>query len=46
MANAKAALESLQVAFTQYKQSKNLLDKSLKAVSKNERDITSKFLVH
>ena len=42
MANAKAALESLQVAFTQYKQSKNLLDKSLKAVSKNERNITSK----
>ena len=44
MANAKAALEALQVAFTQCLQSKTLLDKSLKAVSKYERNITSKML--
>ena len=42
MANAKAALDALQIAFTQYKQSKSLLDKSLKATSKNERNITNK----
>ena len=44
MANAEAALEAIQVAFTQYKHSKTVLDKSLMAVSKNERDITNKML--
>ena len=42
MAHAKAALDALQIAFTQYKQSKSLLDKSLKATSKNERNIANK----
>jgi len=42
MAHAKAALDNLQVAFTQYKQSKSLLDKALKTTSKNERNITNK----
>ena len=42
MAQAKAASEALQVAFTQFKQAKTLLSKSLKAASKNERTLTSK----
>ena len=42
MAHAKAALDNLQVAFTQYKQSKSLLDKALKTTSKNERNIKNK----
>ena len=42
MAQAKAASEALQVAFTQFKQAKTLLSKSLKAASKNERIITAK----
>ena len=42
MAHAKAALDNLQVAYTQYKQSKSLLDKALKTTSKNERNINNK----
>ena len=34
MATAKAALDSLQVAYTQYRQSKSVLEKYLKATSK------------
>ena len=44
MANAKAALKAFQVAFTQYMQSRTLLNISLKAVSKNERNIIIKML--
>ena len=42
MANAKAALEQLEVAYTDYKQKKTLLDKALKASTRNDRTIRNK----
>ena len=42
MANAKAALEQLEVAYTDYKQKKSLLDKALKTSTRNDRTIRNK----
>ena len=44
MANTKAALKALQVAVAQCNHLRKPLDKFLKAVSKNERNIKSKML--
>ena len=44
MAHAKAALEQLEVACTEYKQKKSLLDKALKAPNRNERNIKNKMM--
>ena len=42
MAHAKAALEQLEIAYTDYKQKRSLLDRALKATSRNERNIQNK----
>jgi len=42
MAHAKAALEQLEIAYTDYKQKRSLLDKALKATTRNERNIQNK----
>ena len=44
MAHSKAALEQLEVACTEYKQKKSLLDKALKAPNRNERNIKNKMV--
>ena len=42
MSQAKAASDALDLAFTRYKQCKNLLEKALGATPQNERSITNK----
>ena len=39
---AKAAMEQLEIACTDYKQKKSLLDKALKAPNRNEKNIQNK----
>ena len=46
MASVKAALDNLQLAFTQYKQSKSVMVKDLNTLPKNERNIKNKMVSH